>query len=68
MATKSGSSPRAELSILLFRFSTRAASADYLPLMMVLWLLILRGTAVEFRNHILMPYLDSLLGLRFLRL
>jgi cytochrome d ubiquinol oxidase subunit II len=27
-------------------------SGFYLPLMMVLWLLILRGTAVEFRNHI----------------
>ena len=27
-------------------------SGFYLPLMIVLWLLILRGTAVEFRNHI----------------
>lgn len=27
-------------------------SGFYLPLMMVLWLLILRGTAIEFRNHI----------------
>jgi len=27
-------------------------SGFYLPLMMVLWLLILRGTSVEFRNHI----------------
>lgn len=27
-------------------------SGFYLPLMMVLWLLILRGTAVEFRNHV----------------
>jgi cytochrome d ubiquinol oxidase subunit II len=29
-----------------------AFSGFYLPLMMVLWLLILRGAAVEFRNHI----------------
>jgi cytochrome d ubiquinol oxidase subunit II len=27
-------------------------SGFYLPLMIVLWLLILRGTAIEFRNHI----------------
>src|SRR3974390_3748408 len=27
-------------------------SGFYLPLMIVLWLLILRGTAVEFRNHL----------------
>ena len=30
-------------------------SGFYLPLMMVLWLLILRGTAIEFRNHIHSP-------------
>jgi cytochrome d ubiquinol oxidase subunit II len=30
-------------------------SGFYLPLMMVLWSLILRGTAVEFRNHIHSP-------------
>jgi cytochrome d ubiquinol oxidase subunit II len=30
-------------------------SGFYLPLMMVLWLLILRGTSVEFRNHIKSP-------------
>jgi cytochrome bd ubiquinol oxidase subunit II len=30
-------------------------SGFYLPLMMVLWLLILRGTAIEFRNHIQSP-------------
>src|ERR1700760_4993130 len=30
-------------------------SGFYLPLMMVLWLLILRGAAVEFRNHITSP-------------
>jgi cytochrome d ubiquinol oxidase subunit II len=30
-------------------------SGFYLPLMMVLWLLILRGTSVEFRNHIHSP-------------
>ena len=28
-------------------------SGFYLPLMMVLWLLILRGTSIEFRNHVL---------------
>lgn len=27
-------------------------SGFYLPLMMVLWLLILRGTSIEFRNHV----------------
>jgi cytochrome bd ubiquinol oxidase subunit II len=30
-------------------------SGFYLPLMMVLWLLILRGIAIEFRNHIESP-------------
>jgi cytochrome d ubiquinol oxidase subunit II len=30
-------------------------SGFYLPLMMVLWLLILRGIAIEFRNHIASP-------------
>ena len=30
----------------------RAFSGFYLPLMMVLWLLILRGISIEFRNHI----------------
>src|SRR5260370_27216400 len=30
-------------------------SGFYLPLIMVLWLLIMRGTAVEFRNHIVSP-------------
>jgi cytochrome bd ubiquinol oxidase subunit II len=30
-------------------------SGFYLPLMMVLWLLILRGIAVEFRNHVESP-------------
>jgi cytochrome bd ubiquinol oxidase subunit II len=30
-------------------------SGFYLPLMMVLWLLILRGIAIEFRNHIVNP-------------
>src|ERR1700751_3986907 len=31
---------------------TSAFSGFYLPLMMVLWLLILRGTSIEFRNHV----------------
>src|SRR6266446_10312573 len=30
-----------------------AFSGFYLPLMIVLWLLILRGTSIEFRNHII---------------
>ena len=30
-------------------------SGFYLPLMMVLWLLILRGTSIEFRNHVASP-------------
>jgi cytochrome d ubiquinol oxidase subunit II len=43
---------------LFFAFPAAYASGFsgfYLPLMMVLWLLILRGTAVEFRNHIESP-------------
>jgi cytochrome d ubiquinol oxidase subunit II len=43
---------------LFFAFPAAYASGFsgfYLPLMMVLWLLILRGTAVEFRNHIVSP-------------
>ncbi len=35
-------------------------SGFYLPLMIVLWLLILRGTSVEFRNHV-----DSTIWLKF---
>jgi cytochrome d ubiquinol oxidase subunit II len=40
---------------LFFAFPALYASSFsgfYLPLMMVLWLLILRGTSVEFRNHL----------------
>src|SRR6266487_2028263 len=40
---------------LFFAFPTLYAagfSGFYLPLMMVLWLLILRGCSIEFRNHI----------------
>ena len=40
---------------LYFAFPALYASAFsgfYLPLMMVLWLLILRGTSIEFRNHV----------------
>src|SRR5260370_24693378 len=43
---------------LFFAFPAAYASGFsgfYLPLMMVLWLLIMRGTAVEFRNHIVSP-------------
>jgi cytochrome bd ubiquinol oxidase subunit II len=44
--------------VLYFAFPLLYASGFsgfYLPLMMVLWLLILRGTAIEFRNHIQSP-------------
>jgi cytochrome d ubiquinol oxidase subunit II len=43
---------------LFFAFPAAYASGFsgfYLPLIMVLWLLIMRGTAVEFRNHIVSP-------------
>ncbi len=43
---------------LYFAFPALYASAFsgfYLPLMMVLWLLILRGSAIEFRNHVKSP-------------
>src|ERR1700719_2569993 len=41
---------------LYFAFPTLYASAFsgfYLPLMIVLWLLILRGAAIAFRNHVI---------------
>src|SRR3974377_1386519 len=41
--------------VLYFAFPLLYASGFsgfYLPLMIVLWLLILRGTSIEFRNHI----------------
>ena len=44
--------------VLYFAFPMLYASGFsgfYLPLMMVLWFLILRGTSVEFRNHIQSP-------------
>lgn len=44
--------------VLYFAFPLLYASGlsgFYLPLMMVLWLLILRGCAIEFRNHIRSP-------------
>jgi cytochrome d ubiquinol oxidase subunit II len=37
-----------------------AFSGFYLPLMMVLWLLILRGTSIEFRNHVKSAVWDPL--------
>jgi cytochrome d ubiquinol oxidase subunit II len=43
---------------LFFAFPTLYASSFagfYLPLMIVLWLLILRGIAIEFRNHVASP-------------
>ena len=48
---------------LYFAFPALYASAFsgfYLPLMMVLWLLILRGAAIEFRNHIKSAVWDPL--------
>jgi len=47
---------------LYFAFPTLYASGFsgfYLPLMMVLWLLILRGIAIEFRNHLESPLWKS---------
>ncbi len=44
--------------VLFFAFPVLYASSFsgfYLPLMMVLWLLILRGASVEFRNHVDSP-------------
>jgi len=37
---------------LYFAFPALYVSGFYLPLMIVLWLLILRGTSIEFRNHL----------------
>jgi cytochrome d ubiquinol oxidase subunit II len=48
---------------LYFAFPALYASAFsgfYLPLMMVLWLLILRGISIEFRNHIKSPVWNPL--------
>ena len=53
---KSGSSPAAARSISPFPLLYASSfSGFYLPLMMVLWLLMLRGIAIEFRNHIDSP-------------
>ncbi len=44
--------------VLYFAFPALYASGFsgfYLPLMMVLWLLILRGSSIEFRNHVKSP-------------
>jgi cytochrome d ubiquinol oxidase subunit II len=44
--------------VLFFAFPVLYASSFsgfYLPLMMVLWLLILRGSSIEFRNHVDSP-------------
>src|SRR5215468_11787185 len=49
--------------VLYFAFPLLYASGFsgfYLPLMMVLWLLILRGTSIEFRNHIQSAVWDPL--------
>src|SRR6202051_115943 len=48
---------------LYFPFSAlyaRSFSGFYLPLMIVLWLLILRGTSIEFRNHVKSKVWDPL--------
>src|SRR5258708_31432209 len=42
-----------------------AFSGFYLPLMIVLWLLILRGTSIEFRNHIVSRVWDPFWDLLF---
>src|SRR5499433_732365 len=61
--------------VLYFAFPLLYASGFsgfYLPLMMVLWLLILRGTSIEFRNHIRSavwtPFWDSFFSLSSLLL
>src|SRR5205823_9339877 len=43
-------------------------SGFYLPLMIVLWLLILRGSSIEFRNHIKSAVWDPLWDFLFLNL
>src|SRR5258708_4934820 len=60
---------------LYFAFPTLYASGFsgfYLPLMMVLWLLILRGSSIEFRNHIKspiwIPFWDFFFSISSLRL
>ena len=53
---------------LYFAFPALYASAFsgfYLPLMIVLWLLILRGTSIEFRNHIKSAVWDPLWDFTF---
>jgi cytochrome bd ubiquinol oxidase subunit II len=53
---------------LYFAFPSLYASAFsgfYLPLMIVLWLLILRGAAIEFRNHIKSAVWDPLWDFSF---
>jgi cytochrome d ubiquinol oxidase subunit II len=40
-------------------------SGFYLPLMIVLWLLILRGTSIEFRNHVISRVWDPFWDLLF---
>ena len=65
MATKCGCSPTG--GTLYFAFPALYASGFsgfYLPLMMVLWLLIIRGVALEFRSHVSGRGLDAVLGCR----
>jgi len=53
MATRSGCWPAAERSTSPFpALYASSFSGFYLPLMVVLWLLILRGIAIEFREHV----------------
>ncbi|MEO8663148.1 MAG: cytochrome d ubiquinol oxidase subunit II [Bryobacteraceae bacterium] len=54
--------------VLYFAFPSLYAasfSGFYLPLMMVLWLLILRGCAIEFRNHLDSPTWTPLWDITF---
>src|SRR6266446_643434 len=48
-----------------FDLGAGAFSGFYLPLMIVLWLLILRGTSIEFRNHIVSRVWDPFWDLLF---
>ena len=64
-ATRSGSSPAAGCSSSRFpRAYAVGFSGFYLPLMLVLWLLILRGISIEFRTHVRRPALARVLGRR----
>src|SRR5207249_4380319 len=58
--TKCGCLPPVELYFAFPALYASAFSGFYLPLMIVLWLLILRGASIEFRNHIKSAVWDPL--------